>query len=119
MRFKALLKYNYIFFLFFFFLNQLQMFTNLSAGAPGMPLPDDGTMTAFLSSVRVRRHSSSCDSRSTSSSDLSADSTEQKCDVNFGIARTQNCKSTVITKYQYLLWKKHSVAAGPNTPASE
>lgn len=44
---------------------------HLSTGAPGMPLPADGTMTAFRSSVRVSRHSNSCDSLSTSSSDLS------------------------------------------------
>lgn len=42
-----------------------------SAGAPGIPLPAEGTSTAFLSSVSVRRHSSSWDSLSTSSSDLS------------------------------------------------
>lgn len=43
-----------------------------SAGAPGMPLPAEGTITAFLSSVRVKRHSRSCASLSMSSSVFSA-----------------------------------------------
>lgn len=43
-----------------------------SAGAPGIPLPAEGTMTAFLSSVRVKRHSSSWASLSMSSSVFSA-----------------------------------------------
>lgn len=45
--------------------------THLCTGAPGMPLPAAGTRTALRSSVSVRRHSSSWDSLSTSSSDLS------------------------------------------------
>lgn len=42
-----------------------------SAGAPGIPLPAEGTITAFLSSVRVSLISKSWASRSASSSVLS------------------------------------------------
>lgn len=46
-----------------------------SAGAPGIPLPGEGTITAFLSSVRHTHWSSSALSRSESASLLS------KCNV--------------------------------------
>lgn len=48
-----------------------------SAGAPGMPLPAEGTITAFLSSVRVRRHSKSWASLSISSSVFSVEGAQQ------------------------------------------
>lgn len=56
--------------------------THHSAGAPGIPLPADGTITAFLSSVSVSRHSRSWDSLSTSSSDLSTRSQTTRHFIN-------------------------------------
>lgn len=52
-----------------------------SAGAPGMPLPAEGTITAFLSSVSVSRISRSCASRSASSSVLS-----RRAELGLGLA---------------------------------
>jgi hypothetical protein len=43
-----------------------------SAGATGIPLPGEGTITAFLSSVRHTHWSIKALSRSASASDLSA-----------------------------------------------
>lgn len=48
-----------------------------SAGAPGIPLPAEGTITAFLSSVSVSLISKSCASRSASSSVLSGEAGRQ------------------------------------------
>jgi hypothetical protein len=46
--------------------------TYQSAGAPGIPLPGEGTITVFLSSVRHTHWSIKALSRSASASDLSA-----------------------------------------------
>lgn len=74
------------------------------AGAPGIPLPAGGSNTVFRSSVRVRRHSNSWASFSTSSSDLSRERKLKRGAWNGWVTRHRNRKIHHLEDLSVILW---------------